>query len=683
MHQGSNIIIRAYGIRRIFACFLFLAVFVAGAAATDYIIDSYVFDVKGSSKPFMLRSLVVPDGEDPVYATLEDFVDALEEKRQTLFNKRVFEDVSYTYELVKEEAGALHYRVTFFVDDAFTFLAIPYPKYDSNYGFSVGLKLYEKNMFGLFGDFYGLVKATQIDSSWEDWEILSEFDIDTLPVGRSILNLDGSYIGTYQDEEFLPEEFSFAFDWDNLSMLGSHLDMAASVEAQVTYDAIESMEYAGDFSWEDISVLGSNFSLSGWIDGDMNDEIYTSEYEVNGAWVFGDSEGLTTSLITTYDHEHDLTARLRFSDTTVNDKKVVFEPILVQYIDEDTWQLSDVQLHLNYSPFKINDSWYAIDILNTLPIGSSVLETSTTICLLEETIFTFPLDVFFTYETALDLTEWNLYDNFYKTGFSSSMKLPLGITYEYSYSGEIWGQSEELLNAVPVARTSQSLSMKNVDWKNNFRRGMEFSASLDGGYAGDKGIDNSFDRYSFTAYGSMKTFVTLGTRLGFSSRITGMYAHLPEWALLEREEEDRHYPQFIPANLVSNTEQIRGILNDNIEAQIGDGEYRKVGAIANLDLTLMFIKFEGFAEGFISTFMDIGVFTPSETGVVNNTLDPDSIILLKSVGIEGYGILDKFRSYPIRMSLGVNYDDLAEHLSGSRNFSDIEYELTLGMGLHY
>ena len=174
-----------------------------------------------------------------------------------------------------------------------------------------------------------------------------------------------------------------------------------------------------------ISVsLGSNFSLSGWVDGDMNDEIYTSEYEVNGAWVFGDSEGLTTSLITTYDHEHDLTARLRFSDTTVNDKKVVFEPILVQYIDEDTWQLSDVQLHLNYSPFKINDSWYAIDILNTLPIGSSVLETSTTICLLEETILTFPLDVFFTYETALDLTEWNLYDNFYKTGLFLQHEAP-------------------------------------------------------------------------------------------------------------------------------------------------------------------------------------------------------------------------------------------------------------------
>lgn len=656
---------------------------VFSAAAAEHIIDSYVFDVEGNSKPFMLRSLIIPEGEEPVYENLEDLVDALEKKRQTLFNKRVFEDVTYTYEIVKEEAGALHYRVTFFVDDAFTFLAIPYPKYDSNYGFSAGLKLYEKNMFGLFGDFYGILKATQIDSSWQDWEIFSEFDIDTLPIGRSILNLDGSYTGTYQDEEFFPEEFSLAFDWDNLNLIGTHLDMRASVDAQVSYDALESMEYAGDFSWDDISVLGSSFRLSGWIDGEMINEIYTNEFEVNGAWVFGDSEGLSTSLITTYDHEHDFTTRLRFSDTTVNDRQVVFEPILVQYIDEDTWQLSDVQLHLNYSPFKINDSWYAIDILNTLPIGSSVLETSTTICLLDETIFTFPLDVFFTYQTALDLTEWNLYENFYKAGFSSLITLPFGITYTYSYSGEIWGQSDELLNAVPVARTSQSISMKQVDWKNNFRQGMEVSVALDGGYAGDSGIDNSFDRYSFTAYGSMKTFITLGTHLGFSSRITGMYAHLPEWALLEREEEDRHYPQFLPTDLVSNTEQIRGILNDNIDSQIGDGDYRKLGAIANLDLTLMFIKFDGFAEGFISTFMDIGVFTPSETGVVDNTFDPDSIILLKSVGIEGYGILDKFRSYPIRMSLGVNYDDLAEHLSGDRNFSDIEYELTLGMGLHY
>ena len=651
--------------------------------ASDHIIDDYSFEVKGNSKPFMLRTLIIPEGEVPVYPTLEEMLAALEDKRQTLFNMRVFEEVTYTYQAVSEDDGAVHYHVTFFVDDAFTFLAIPYPKYDSNYGFSAGLKVYEKNMFGLFGDFYGMLKATQIDSSWEDWKVLAEFDIDTLPVGRSILNLDGSYTGSYLSGEFFPEDFSAGLDWDNLNLIGSHLEFSGSVDAQVTYELIEAMEYAGDFTWDEIDLLGSGFRLSGWIDGEMVDSAYDNEFEVSGEWVFGDPDGRSTSLITTYDHEHDLTARLRFSDLTMNDKRVIFEPIVVQYIDEDTWQLSDVQLHLNYSPFRINGSWYEIDILNTLPIESSVLKTATTLSLLDETLFSHPLDVFITYETTLDLIEWDLRENFYQVGFSSMMTLPLGITYSSAYSGEIRGQSENALNAVPVARTSQRVSMEEVNWKNNFRQGMEISLAVDGIYAGDRAIDNTFDRYSFTAYGSLETYFTVGSRLGFSSRVTGMYAHLPQWSLLELEEEDRHYPEFLPTGPVSNTERIRGILDTSIEAQIGDGDYRKIGAIANLDLTLLFIKFDGFAEGFISTFMDIGMFTYSEDTVTDNTFDSDTLILLKTVGIEGYGILDRFRSYPIRMSLGVNYDDLAEHLRGVRNFSDVEYELTLGMGLHY
>ena len=95
----------------------------------------------------------------------------------------------------------------------------------------------------------------------------------------------------------------------------------------------------------------------------------------------------------------------------------------------------------------------------------------------------------------------------------------------------------------------------------------------------------------------------------------------------------------------------------------------------------MFIKFKGFAEGFISAFMDVGIFT--DTRSTDDSVDWNDIILFKTIGIEGYGIMDKFPSYPIRGSLGFNFDDVVSHFKGDIGFADIEFELTIGMGLHY
>jgi len=82
--------------------------------------------------------------------------------------------------------------------------------------------------------------------------------------------------------------------------------------------------------------------------------------------------------------------------------------------------------------------------------------------------------------------------------------------------------------------------------------------------------------------------------------------------------------------------------------------------------------------------MDIGMFTSTyATRSGNNDVSWDDITMFKTIGFEGYGILDKFPSYPIRASLGFNFDDLVQHLAGEIGFNDIEMELTIGMGLHY
>lgn len=138
----------------------------------------------------------------------------------------------------------------------------------------------------------------------------------------------------------------------------------------------------------------------------------------------------------------------------------------------------------------------------------------------------------------------------------------------------------------------------------------------------------------------------------------------------------------MPNKKQSAPELLRGILNATYDEVVGSSGHHKLGMVVNLDATLMFVKFKGFAEGFISAFMDLGLFTPATTSG-SNSITEDDLILLKTVGIEGYGILDKFPSYPIRASLGFNVDDVAQHLAGEIGFNDIEFELFIGMGLHY
>ncbi len=672
------------------------------SSTKTHIIDSYDFDVTGKSKVFMLKRFIVPPEGDPEFSSFEEMIAALDEKQQDLFNRRVFEEVSYTYEMEKEDENSIYYRVTYHVDDSFTFLPIPYPKYDSNYGFSAGLKIYEKNMFGLFGDLYSMLKAVQVDSSWETMDLISEVKISNFPIGTSMLDIGGGVEGVYSNQSFSPSEYSAMINWRDVKIGTSTFFAEGSLNALSSTEEPDYYDYDASFGWSDISLFGTNLNLSGWLAGEQYADAAVSpdnlKYEFLGSWNFGEAEGIETSFITSYNSDYALSTGLRFSDVTVSDAEVSFEPVLVQYVNETHWDLTDVQLNITYTPLEINDNLYALDLITDFPLGGdTVMETSTTLNLLEETIFTMPLDFYFTYQNSIDLIEWTLKNNFVKTGFSSEFNLPLGIIYDYAYSAELIAQSSELLNGVPVARTTQSITVDEVNWNNNFREGVEGSFILEGAFAADRSITNTSDRFTFTAYGEFESFLTIGSRLGLSSRLTGMYSHLPPWAVDELAEgetlpdwassevdtSDVHFPQFIPTHKISIPDRIRGILDNDVDDLVGDGAYRKAGAVANLDLTLMFIKFKGFAEGFINAFMDVGAFTYSTDTVDSNSFDPSSLILLKTVGIEGYGILDKFRSYPIRMSLGMNLDDLVDHFQGTTDFSDIGYELTLGMGLHY
>ncbi|MGI6466240.1 MAG: hypothetical protein ACOXZZ_01385 [Sphaerochaetaceae bacterium] len=124
--------------------------------ASYHVIDSYNIEVKGSSNVGKIKSFISPSGGEPVFKSVADLEKELEDKKRILNNKRIFEEISYTYEPIRYEDDTFFYQVNFYIKDAFTFLAIPYPKYDSNYGFRLGIKAYDTNLLGTFSDLYFL-----------------------------------------------------------------------------------------------------------------------------------------------------------------------------------------------------------------------------------------------------------------------------------------------------------------------------------------------------------------------------------------------------------------------------------------------------------------------------------------------------------------------------------------------
>ena len=115
---------------------------------TVYVIREVQFDVNGRSRPYAL----VYNGEFTEGERLtgkENLDKYITLKRQLLLNQQVLEDVSIEYSQGENENdGAVPVKLLVHVKDSWNLILLPYPKYDSNDGFSITLKARDYNFFG-------------------------------------------------------------------------------------------------------------------------------------------------------------------------------------------------------------------------------------------------------------------------------------------------------------------------------------------------------------------------------------------------------------------------------------------------------------------------------------------------------------------------------------------------------
>lgn len=532
---------------------------------TGYVIESYDFVVKGKTKDFALRREVVPPAGDPTFSSEEAMKQALVDKKQKLINKRIFTSVDFTYALSSYSKGIASYAVTFFIEDASTFLAIPYPKFDNDQiGLRLGVKIYDKNLFGTFSDLYMVGHISQGNgglTGWENREDYLEMTITDLPIGKTLL------------------DFSFDYSQTKNSTNGGDVDFS--------------------INWTGIKLFGTNFSIEPWGKFDPS------------------------------------------SDFT-------------------TWNPDEYGVIWTLGPFFQNEGQYSLYNKLKLYDESKNLYTLTYINQLGLSIFTHPISFNISTETDTILGSETL--NYLNLGATvgTGFQLPFGLYWSTSFGSFVHYKPNNLV--LPYSHLfSNTISKSKINWEGNFRKGSSFSLK----YATETYPQVEYESSSYWYIESEFSYFPIATK-HFNPSI--------QFIGYRTNSEGGDHRYFIPSDSDEDIDDyFRGYLSSTIsDMNLETGS--PYGAIFNINLSMTFIDF-GFANTYANPFLDIGFF--------EDPANPGELLVLSSAGAEGYVIFDKFPSYPIRGSLGFNLSDVKKALNDEISISDVEFELTIGMGLFF
>ncbi len=130
-----------------------------------HIIKRFDITIEGATKEkALIREMKISEGQEfPSYEELET---AVLNQEQDLINTRVFNPggVKFTILEMSSEEEVHFYTVSIYLEDTWTILPIPYPKYETGVGFRVGMKLFYDNALGSLNNFY---LGMNLDLQWD------------------------------------------------------------------------------------------------------------------------------------------------------------------------------------------------------------------------------------------------------------------------------------------------------------------------------------------------------------------------------------------------------------------------------------------------------------------------------------------------------------------------------------
>lgn len=297
-----------------------------------YRIADVAYDIKGSTREFPL-TLAVPIDKKRVFADREKFDFYLADLRIQLHNQRVFDTSSIDAEYGSAGAdGIVPVKLTVHTKDTWNIIALPYPKYDSNDGFNLKLKLKNYNFFGSMQQLNGDVnyavdndgkstfqtnldfnipfKAWGYSMEWSNEMTLSfpqheipQFDQGTglnvaVPFGRNTVNfgiINTLNVNDRTDDSVLFEEDRYYFNDEFYTNLPVNL---------------YAFDYLGNLTWTPSASISTNWALDGIQHSDLQGPVFDWGHSLGLErvdWKENFRSGLKTELGNSYSynlHDH-------------------------------------------------------------------------------------------------------------------------------------------------------------------------------------------------------------------------------------------------------------------------------------------------------------------------------------------------------------------------------------------
>ncbi|MDA3956388.1 hypothetical protein [Oceanispirochaeta sp.] len=242
-----------------------LLISLLGAAGAQEIhkLERYIITIDGNTREkSLIREMDLKEGME--FADRASLEKAVLRQQQDLVNLRVFNEISMTLSEGEPQGETTVYSVQVHAEDSWNIYPIPYPKYNSNDGVRLGLKLFYNNAFGTLNDLYLGTNITfkydNNDQSWDNTSWTFNPQLNNVKIGNLEYDFgfmqQKSYAEKKEDDVYL-ERYNY-------------YNTSADVRTTMNFGA------DNKFYYQVKPGIGINYSYSGDGIGDNEEPFYLS-----------------------------------------------------------------------------------------------------------------------------------------------------------------------------------------------------------------------------------------------------------------------------------------------------------------------------------------------------------------------------------------------------------------------